>query len=312
MSFTIFGKEVPLYGIFFFIGIGAAAVVAIFLIKKRKISGYDFTYAAIFTMLGAIVGAKLLYFIVSFKDVLEFIKNGDFASIMKGGFVFYGGLIGGAFGLWLYGKCFKMDMRDYFDVFATILPLGHAFGRIGCQLGGCCYGVEYDGFGSLPTWTMFVDTEGNVLYYGWGANRLAVPVLEASVLLILFGVLMWLFFKKDKRGLNASVYALTYATWRFIIEFFRGDEARGVFLLSTSQWISLAIIAFVVLLYCYNKYWKKNKAVAETNATETVSETAETAETTETVETVETVETTDTTITESETPTLPTDEKNNE
>jgi len=303
MSFTIFGKEVPLYGIFFFLGIGAAAIVGVFLIKKRKINGYDFTYASIFTMLGAIVGAKLLYFIVSIKEVISFIKAGDFASIMKGGFVFYGGLIGGAFGLWLYGKCFKINMHDYFDVFATVLPLGHAFGRIGCQFGGCCYGVKYDGFLSLPTWTRtdWVHPEtGEFLYstFGWGENRLAVPVLEATVLLILFAVLMWLFFKKDKRGLNASVYAITYATWRFIIEFFRGDEARGMFLLSTSQWISIAIILFTVGLLLYKKYGKK-KAVVE-NVSESVEETesatpVETETNAETVETVEPVETTDTT-----------------
>ena len=287
MSFFIFGKEVPLYGLFFFIGIGAAAVVATFLFKKRKLSGYELTYSAIFTMIGAIVGAKLLYFIVSIRSVIEFIKIGDFASIMKGGFVFYGGLLGGAFGLWIYGKCFKMDMSDYFDLFATVLPLGHAFGRIGCQFGGCCYGVEYDGFLSLPTWCGFYDPATmEVVYYGWGPNRLAVPVLEAGVLLLLFGVLMFMYFKKEKRGLNASVYGLVYASWRFFIEFFRGDEARGKFLLSTSQWISVAIIIFIVLLYCYHKYWNKKPAM-ESETTEAI----EPVETTETAETVEKVET---------------------
>ncbi|MBE7085134.1 MAG: prolipoprotein diacylglyceryl transferase [Clostridiales bacterium] len=305
MSFTIFGKVVPFYGLFYFLGIGVAALVAVFLIKKRKLSGYELTYSAIFAVLGGVVGAKLLYCLVSIKDVITFIKAGDFASIMKGGFVFYGGLIGGAFGLWLYGKCFKMKMTDYYEVFATVFPLGHALGRVGCQLAGCCYGVEYDGFFSLPTWCGFYDPNTmEIVYYGWGPNRLAVPVLEASVLLILFAVLMWFYYKKPHLKLNTTIYCLTYAAWRFFIEFFRGDEARGKFLLSTSQWISIAIVLFVVGLLLYKKYGKK-KAVVENvsesvekteNATPVETETnAETVETVQETETVEAVETTDTT-----------------
>ena len=251
MAITIGSFELPLYGLFFFIGIGVAATVGVFLMKKRKIDGFDFTCAAVYTMIGAMIGAKLLYVLVTLRPIIILMRAGviGIMDIVKGGFVFYGGLLGGAFGLWVYGKQFKMDMRDFFDLFATILPLGHAFGRVGCYFAGCCYGMEYHGFLSLPSW----DARTNA----WGVNRLPVQLLEASALLILFGVLLYLYLKKDKVGLNASVYGLVYAGWRFFIEFFRGDKERGVFLISTSQWISLGIIAFIVTLYLIKRYRKK-------------------------------------------------------
>lgn len=254
MVIRIGSFELPLYGLLFFVGIGVAAVVGIFLMKKRKIEAFDFTCAAVYAVIGGMIGAKLLFILVSLGDIIDLMNAGKITilDLVKGGFVFYGGLLGGAFGLWVHGKQFKMDMRDYFDLFATVLPLGHAFGRVGCYFAGCCYGMKYDGFLSLPGWVNRADGTGY-----WGPNRLPVQLLEAGALLILFGVLLYLYLKKDKRGLNVSVYGLAYAGWRFFIEFFRGDKVRGVFLISTSQWISLGIIAFIVTLHLIKRYRKK-------------------------------------------------------
>ena len=56
----IFGREIPIYGIAWMLGIAVSAVIAVFLIKKNKIERYDFVYCSVFAVIGGIIGAKLL------------------------------------------------------------------------------------------------------------------------------------------------------------------------------------------------------------------------------------------------------------
>ena len=57
------------------------------------------------------------------------------------------------------------------------------------------------------------------------------------------------------------IYLFSYGTCRFINEIFRFDAARGfLFGLSTSQWISLGLIAFGVVYIFVTKYFKRTLA----------------------------------------------------
>ena len=60
--------------------------------------------------------------------------------------------------------------------------------------------------------------------------------------------------KYKNRGTASGIYLLLYGVGRFIIEFFRGDDERGsVGVLSTSQFISLFMVAFAVGYILYSK-----------------------------------------------------------
>ena len=244
--------KIPLYGVFFFLGMFAAAVVAAILAKIKKIVFFEFLCAVVYVMIGAIVGAKLLFIIVSWEEIMRL--HLSFLEVIRGGFVFYGGLIGGILAILLFGKNFKVKLADYVDVFACALPLGHAFGRIGCLFGGCCYGIEYDGFGHVC--------------YGSAANvntpletpLFPVQLLEACLLLCLFFALLLLLLKGKTKGKIVFVYAASYAVLRFVLEFLRGDAERGVFLgISTSQWISLLLFAGGIFLL----FWKRKEEKKE-------------------------------------------------
>ena len=256
-SFTFFGEnmrientKIPLYGVFFFVGMFAAAVIAAILSKKKKIEFFDFLCAVVFVMIGAMVGAKLLFIIVSWKEIMRL--HLSFLEIIRGGFVFYGGLIGGILAILLFGKTFKVKLADYVDVFACALPLGHAFGRVGCLFGGCCYGIEYDGFGHVCYCSAAnVNTPLETPLF-------PVQLLEAFLLLCLFFVLLFLLLKGKARGKIVFVYAAIYAVLRFVLEFLRGDAERGVLWgISTSQWISLLLFAGAIFLLFYKKKEKK-------------------------------------------------------
>ncbi len=243
---TIFGKAVPLYGLYCTLGVALAVGVGFLLIKKREIAPFDFACAGIFILIGALLGAKLLFLLVSVKQIIQLRLT--FMQVMQGGFVFYGGLLGGAAGLLLYTKIYKQSFKDYSDVCAVVLPLGHAFGRVGCFRGGCCYGIAYSGIGSY-TYTESLNASTPL-----GVPLLPVQLIEAVCLLVLFVVLLLLFLKR-KRGFNVYLaYSIAYAVLRFTLEFFRGDRERGLFFLSTSQWISLALLVGAVVVW-----WVENR-----------------------------------------------------
>ena len=77
-------------------------------------------------------------------------------------------------------------------------------------------------------------------------DRVPVQLIEAAVELLIFIALV-IVKKKTKVKDLLQVYLITYAIARFCLEFLRGDVVRGLFAgLSTSQYISLAIILYYV------------------------------------------------------------------
>ena len=243
---SIFGKEIPLYGIFFFLGIIIAGTVSIIPMKKRKIPCMDWVSAAAFAMIGAIIGSKLLFIIVSIKQIIEL--NLSIYAVIKGGFVFYGGLIGGIIGILIYTKKYKLPTIDYFDVAAVVVPLGHAFGRVGCFFGGCCYGMPYSGKFAV----VYTQTDGMT-----PLNQPLFPIqlLEAILLLLTFFCLFIVFIKKpNKRGMPTFLYTIVYSLMRFSLEFLRGDKERGIMgFLSTSQIISISILIASITIFIFIK-----------------------------------------------------------
>ena len=259
VNIEFFGKEIPLYGVFFWLGVFASALSAVFVCKKKKLPLFDLTCSGVYTMIGGIIGAKGLYILISLNDIIAFAEAENLGfwelmpAIIKGGFVFYGGLIGGAIGLIAYAKEFKKDLSLLFEIYTSVLPLGHAFGRIGCFFGGCCYGVEYDG----PFSYVYEVAAGQVPL---GIPLFPVQILEALCLLLLFAVQMLLLVRfSEKKHILLCNYTFSYAAIRFGIEFLRGDVERGRFLiLSTSQWISVGIIVIMTVTMSY-RYFKLKK-----------------------------------------------------
>lgn len=248
--YNIFGRQIPAYGIFICIGIICAVLVAVAICKRKGTERYEIIYSGIYTGIGGFLGAKLLFVAVSLPQIIE--EHISFMAVFRGGFVFYGGLIGGALGMYIYCRQFKVNMGELVETYAAVLPLAHAFGRIGCFFAGCCYGMAYDGFLSYT------------YSYTLGATPVGIPLLpiqliEALGLFVIFGVELLVYLKtKSKRGYAVVIYLSTYSIFRFILEFFRGDAERGKLLLSTSQWISVLLFVCAVVIV-YVKFKKRNK-----------------------------------------------------
>ena len=248
---TILGREIPLYGLCFYAGILLAAAVGSAICQKRRLPRYEIAYSAVYTMTGALIGSKLLFILVSLEDIIRY--DIPWMAVIKGGFVFYGGLVGGFLGLLIYTKQFKLSLLPFLDIYATVLPLGHAVGRVGCFFGGCCYGMEYHGVGHI----VYDESVGNTPL---GVPLFPIQLMEALFLFILFILLLVMLVRGTRLGVPTFCYAFSYAVIRFILEFFRGDAERGRFgMLSTSQWISLAVFAAAVGLLFFRLSCKTKK-----------------------------------------------------
>lgn len=242
-GFELFGRVIPFYGILMVTGFLLGGFAAIWRGKKYNQSKLNVVYAACFAAGGGFLGAKLLAFITLIPGMIE--GKLTFLDVLSGGFVFYGGLIGGVGGLLLYVKIYKHKVVEYFDIFAPSVPLGHAVGRVGCFLAGCCYGIEVpaeSGFYiSYPEWYAPYKTPV-------GVHLLPIQLIECACLLFIYVVTETLYYKTKPRGVALFTYLFSYCILRFVLEFFRGDIIRGSLGgLSTSQWISIAIFVIAAL-----------------------------------------------------------------
>lgn len=246
------------YGIFCTLGITVSVIVALILSNKENLEFFNFVLVAIITLFGALIGAKLMFLIVSIDTIIKIFQQlpliEALKNILRGGFVFYGGFIGGFIALLITLKIQKENFFKYANIYALVLPIGHAFGRVGCFFAGCCYGMEYDG------WLSYTYTHTLESAVPLNVPLLPIQLIEAFLLVVLFHVLFVMYFKVKNKKLISYTYLYSYAIIRFILEFFRGDKIRGVFVMSTSQWISIAIILLTTGYLIFN-HFKKQKNI---------------------------------------------------
>ena len=234
-TFEVFGRTFGMYGIMTVIGAAFCVLVGMFLRKKFNIMWEDLALVMIASAFSLFIFAHLVFAITNIDKLVILFRNISNLSFDKiiamlaecfGGMVFYGGFIGGAIGIMFYCRVInkKLNKNNFLDIYAVLTPLFHIFGRIGCFLGGCCYGVESE-FGFT--------VHGNTLN----------PMFNKNIM-------------RDKL---IYIYMLVYPVVRFIDEFFRGDAYRGfLFGLSTSQWISIILFVFSVTMLII-KHFKKPK-----------------------------------------------------
>lgn len=244
-GFTLFGKYISSYMLTSLAGIFTACPLAISRYKKRGGNDISMIFVFLFGAIGCAVGMHLLYGITNIQHWSRLFSAGSFqefwdaAIFIFGGSVFYGGLIGGLFAGYLCMKHQKLDYGLTSDCAAPSIALFHAFGRIGCFLGGCCYGVE---------WEHGITFHNALVESANGVPRVPVQLFEAGLEFALFGLLSLMLAKGWLKNRLLAVYLLIYPVGRFALEFLRGDDYRGfLFGLSTSQLISIGVFAAAVV-----------------------------------------------------------------
>ena len=248
---NVFGLNIPVYWLCGLVGGGCCAILLI--IRHRDfpdLKQVDITNAAALGLVGMILGARILYLLTMLPLLLEnrdyLREHGDvLKDILLNGMVFYGGLFGFLAAVHIYLKKYRLERPLFWDYAAPCLPLFHAFGRIGCFFSGCCHGLESERLGLVFARSI-----------GGPSDRPIFPLqlVGSACEFCLFAAV--LLFEKRHRGEGKALYfyLTVYAVGRFIYEFFRGDEIRGIYAgLSVSQWISLMLLAAMLVRFFIRK-----------------------------------------------------------
>ena len=235
--FHLFGLEIPTFGVMMLVGMVAAFILLYFNRRRVPFSEDDLLTMALYAIIGGFIGAKLLYWIVEFDQILA---NPRFLlDTLTAGFVFYGALIVGALAILVFARRRKQPFFGYVDLVAPSFILAQGFGRIGCFCAGCCYGAV-------------CDSPLSVIYPAGSSAPAGVPLLPTqlfeSAFCFVFAAVLTAIFRRQKRyGTTTGWYLVGYGVWRFIIEFFRSDDRGAVGALSTSQFIGIFIVLFGIV-----------------------------------------------------------------
>ncbi|MCB9718953.1 MAG: prolipoprotein diacylglyceryl transferase [Myxococcales bacterium] len=191
-------------------------------------------------VLGAPLGGRVLHVLTAPGAYLD---DPSRLWAMDGtGFVFFGSMLAIIGGFAWVAHRYGTTFGRLCDAGATWMPLGHAFGRMGCLLAGCCWGAPSE----LP-WAIELPRES--VAFGAGevprsAHATAplhpTQLYEHLGLLALFGILLVV---RLRRGIEtpwrqASRYALGYGILRAVVEVFRGDPSRGFVLEARSPTVA--------------------------------------------------------------------------
>lgn len=250
IGFEIGNITITYYGLFIVIGLVIATIIGLIIVKREELDYNDFFIVVATGALFAIVGAKLLFLIVNIKmiDWTSIFCFEYFSSLMSGGFVFWGGLLGGLFSIVILEKMTNVAAVKIASCSVCCIPFFHGFARLGCGLVGCCYGKNYSGLFSV-SYECSLFAPNNVKLF-------PVQYFEAVGEIIIGIVLLLYTLYRDKKN-SIYLYLLLYSCMRFFLEYFRGDAERGiVYCFSVSQWICLFV--FMCSFYILGKEKLKN------------------------------------------------------
>ena len=245
--FTVYG-----YGLMIAIGVIVAYTVGEYRAKKQGLSPDELFWITISCLVGGVLGAKLRFYIVEIKSIIE---NPKLLLDITHGFVVYGGIIGGIGVGYLFCRIRKLEFLKYFDLVMPSIAIAQGFGRVGCMFAGCCYGRETD------SWF-------HVIYQTseFAPNDVALIPTQMIMAILNFAHFFILAFLAKKvlkySGQVAGFYLVFYSIGRFFLEYLRNDPRGSVNLLSTSQFISLFILAAGVGTILFCGYLGKKRVVA--------------------------------------------------
>lgn len=226
-------RSIGSYGVMVALGVAVSGFAAVRAAHRARLD-VGLTLAALACVVaGGFAGAWIAF------GLVEVARTGSLSWLAHGGgAVFFGAVPGGALAAAAAGRWLRLDWLRVLDLSVPGLAAGHALGRIGCLLGGCCYGRPGGGaWAVLYTHPIAPGAHPSV-------PRHPAPLYEAVGLLALGAAFALIPPRRAGDGSRALAYLAAYAALRVAVEAFRGDAIRGVWLgASTSQ-----IVAVVALL----------------------------------------------------------------
>lgn len=196
-------------------------------------------------VIGGLLGAKLYFVVV--------LGNWD-ALFARGGFVFWGGLAGGAAAVLAIARWKKVPMLRTLEVGAPSLAAAYAVGRTGCWAIGDDYGRPWDGplatqfpEGAPPSTAGIMASEFGVRFPPGTDPATVVAVhptqlYQVAMITVMFLIIWRLRKHQHREGWLFGVYLVLAGIERFLVEFVRAKDDLLSFGLTIAQVISIAAI----------------------------------------------------------------------
>ncbi len=220
------------YGILFAGGFLAAAVHWSVLSRRVGMPPIFGVELCVWVMISAVIGARVAYVMANRSWFIE--DPTRILRIDRGGLIFYGGLIGSTIAVLLPARLRRIPVWQMADFAIGAVPLGHAIGRVGCLMNGCCYGAADKSWWAIPL---------------HDAMRHPVQIVEATYTLVIYIILLEFFRHKHRDGRVFALYLMLYPAGRFALEYLRGDDRLEGLVFNAAQELSLFLMIVGAVLW---------------------------------------------------------------
>jgi phosphatidylglycerol:prolipoprotein diacylglycerol transferase len=225
------------WGFFVALGIGVTLFVAERETKKQKLEFDHIMNLAMWTVVAALVGARLMHVFV-YEPAYYLAHPLEIVRVWNGGMSSTGGIVLGAAVAIFYVLKKKLDIRAYGDVVARSLPAAWIIGRLGCFFTHTHPGT----LSNMPFAVKYPE-----------GGRLELSLLEAFAWAVI-GTVLWLIPRPKKSGMCLAYVALLYAPLRFGLDFLRADDVRYAGL-TPAQYVMIGLFAAGIFGYFrFKKY----------------------------------------------------------
>ena len=214
---SVGGFEFRAWGLMVSLGVFAGLWLATRLARNSDFSAELLQEYVLYGVIAGFFGARIWEVVFSWQDY----SSNPLHALMfwQGGLSIQGAVIANLLLAGWYFRSKGLSFRRFADISTPGLILGQAIGRIGCLLNGDAYGKP------TTAWYGVVYQPGTSAYQAWGATPLVpAELLEAGFDLMILGVLLYIFRRKQFDGQVALTYFILYSLARFGLEFLRTDS----------------------------------------------------------------------------------------
>ena len=232
IDITILHWRISPYFICFLLSFVLAYLYVTWYLKKAGVKGSHIFYSELLNTVLA------LYFGAFYTFIVQLAEQGKVETF---GFSSLGGMAGILLGVWIFTKISKEHKIELWTAYVLALGLMYAVSKLGCFFAGCCYGKATD------SWFGITFTHSD--YAPNGVKLIPTQLISSAGDFMICLMLLAYAKRKPKKGRVASLYLMFYGIGRFGVEFLRSDYRGSVGFLSTSQFISIGIVAAGIILY---------------------------------------------------------------
>jgi formylglycine-generating enzyme required for sulfatase activity/prolipoprotein diacylglyceryltransferase len=251
--FHVGPRELPLssYGVLVCIGLCVAAGGSLRVARRLRLDlGACIAWLGL-GCLGAFAGGLALH------GLAQWMRLGSLGEAVRvPGVASLGAVLGLLATLPLAARWLRLPLFALTDRALPAIAAGHAFGRLGCLLGGCCFGAFWDG----PLAMHYTHPLAPAAISALG--RHPVPLYEAAALFSAALVLAMRPPDAPGSGRRTRRYLIGYLLLRLGLECLRGDEVRGVFFDGAVSIAQLTAAALLVGAACWRVAVARGRSTA--------------------------------------------------